>query len=181
MIQWFYLPACIHIHYEYEAVLEGYQSALHKNHLFLYVNSMNKNLPWFLWAFIFWWKLKIVHGNPLNIRYHFQFIAATPVWCLIFSYTNACPENLILFLLMMQNFSGVRSVQCSQLQPPQEAAVSGSLLFLFFLLLIKEPSWYRTFVGVPYTTLFCIKSTASFTFLESHSVSLSLPPSPDGL
>lgn len=69
----------------------------------------------------------------------------------------------------------VSTVACSQLQPPQEAAVLGSLLFLFFgLPLVKESSCYHTFVDVPYATVFYVKSAASFKFLKSPIVFCSL-------
>lgn len=131
---------------------------------------MNKNLLRFLWALIFWWKLKILPGNPLNIRYHFQFIEVTPVQCLIFSHIDACPENLVLFLLMMLNFSGMRSVPspAANSNPRRKQQFQDHFSsFFFFLLLVKEPSWYHTFVGVPYATVFCVKSAASFKFLKS--------------
>lgn len=41
----------MYIHYEYEAILEGCQSALHMNHLFLYVNLMYKTRCVFYYLF----------------------------------------------------------------------------------------------------------------------------------
>lgn len=60
----------------------------------------------------------------------------------------------------------VSTVACSQLPTPAGSSsfrITSPLSF-FFLVLVKEPSWYHTFVGVPYTTVFCVKSAASFKF-----------------
>lgn len=132
-----------------------------------------------LWCAFFWQKQKTHCANLLNARYHFQFTGATSVQCSISWHTDDCPGNLAWFHFMMLNRSGVKSV--CHLQPAPTPTGSSSFRITsvssFFLLLVKEPSWYHTFVSVPYATAFCVKSTASLKFFKSPMVfwSPSLP------